>query len=90
MSRGSAPLISDLIGGQVPVAFDTLDALLPQHEGGKLRILASSGAQRSIFAKDIPTYKESGLDLVATRNAFFAPPPCPRRRSSAWPGQSAR
>ena len=77
--RGSAPLISDLIGGQVPVAFDTLDTLLPQHEGGKLRILASSGAQRSIFAKDIPIYKESGLDLVATGwNAFFAPAAMPQ------------
>jgi tripartite-type tricarboxylate transporter receptor subunit TctC len=31
--RGSAPLLSDLIGGQVPMAFDTLDSLLPQHEG---------------------------------------------------------
>ena len=72
--RGSAPLISDLIGGQVPVAFDTLDTLLPQHEGGKLRILASSGAKRSPFSKDIPTYKEAGLDLVATGwNALFAP-----------------
>ena len=76
--RGSAPLISDLIGGQLPVAFDTFDTLLPQHEGGKIRILASSGAKRSPFAKDIPTYKESGLDLVATGwNAFFAPAAMP-------------
>lgn len=76
--RGSAPLISDLIGGQLPVAFDTFDTLLPQHEGGKIRILASSGAKRSQFAKDIPTYKESGLDLVATGwNAFFAPAAMP-------------
>lgn len=76
--RGSAPLISDLIGGQLPVAFDTFDTLLPQHEGGKLRILASSGAQRSAFAGDIPTYREAGLDLVATGwNAFFAPAAMP-------------
>ena len=79
--RGSGPLITDLIGGQVPVAFDTLDTLLPQHEGGKLRILASSGAQRSSFAKDIPTFRESGLDLVATGwNAFFAPAAMPREQ----------
>ena len=77
--RGSAPLISDLIGGQLPVAFDTFDTLLPQHEGGKLRILASSGAKRSPFAKDIPTYKEAGLDLVATGwNALFAPANMPK------------
>ncbi|HOB67049.1 Bug family tripartite tricarboxylate transporter substrate binding protein [Ottowia sp.] len=79
--RGSAPLISDLIGGQIPVAFDTLDTLLPQHEGGKLRILASSGAGRSPFARHIPTYKESGLNLVATGwNAFFAPAAMPREQ----------
>ena len=77
--RGSGPLISDLMGGQVPVAFDTLDTLLPQHEGGKLRILASSGAKRSPFSKDIPTYKEAGLDLVATGwNALFAPASMPK------------
>ena len=77
--RGSGPLLTDLIGGQVPVAFDTLDTLLPQHEAGKLHILASSGAKRSGFAPDVPTYKESGLDLVATGwNAFFAPASMPK------------
>ena len=77
--RGSGPLLTDLIGGQVPVAFDTLDTLLPQHEAGKLRILASSGAKRSPFAPEVPTYKESGLDLVATGwNAFFAPAGMPK------------
>ena len=36
--KGSAPLGNDLMGGHVPVAIDTLDTLLPLHEGGKLRI----------------------------------------------------
>jgi tripartite-type tricarboxylate transporter receptor subunit TctC len=72
--RGSAPLLTDLVGGQVPVAFDTFDTVLPQHEAGKVRILAVSGAKRSPHAPDIPTFKEAGLDLVATGwNAFFAP-----------------
>ncbi len=76
--RGSGPLLTDLIGGQVPVAFDTFDTLLPQHEAGKIRILASSGAKRSPLASNVPTYKESGLDLVATGwNAFFAPAAMP-------------
>lgn len=76
--RGSGPLVSDLLGGQVPVAFDTFETLLPQHEGGKLRVLASSGAQRSRFAPGVPTFKEAGLDLVATGwNAFFAPASMP-------------
>jgi tripartite-type tricarboxylate transporter receptor subunit TctC len=88
--RGSGPLISDLIGGQIPVAVDTFETQLPQHEGGKLRILASSGAKRSPYAKDIPTFREAGLDLVATGwNAFFAPASMPRERVARYAGAIA-
>ena len=77
--RGSAPLLTDLIGGQVPVAFDTLDTLLPQFEAGKLRILATSGAKRSPWSPAVPTFKEAGLDLGATGwNTFFAPASMPK------------
>lgn len=79
--RGSGPLINDLLGGQIPVAFDTLDTLLPQQEGGKLRILASSGAQRSPFAPNTPTFNEAGLKLAADGwNAFFVPASMPAAR----------
>ena len=79
--RGSAPLLSDLIGGQVAVAFDTFDTVLPQHEAGKIRILAVSGATRSAAAPGIPTFKEAGLDLVANGwNAFFAPASMPAEK----------
>jgi tripartite-type tricarboxylate transporter receptor subunit TctC len=79
--RGSAPLISDVIGGQVPVAIDTFETLLPQHEGGKLRILAVSGSKRNPLAPNVPTFKEAGLDLVATGwNAFFAPATMPKAK----------
>lgn len=82
--RGSGPLVTDLIGGQIPVAVDTLDTLLPQHEGGRLRVLASSNVRRSPFSPDIPTFKEAGLDLSATGwNAFFAPAAMPRERVAA-------
>jgi tripartite-type tricarboxylate transporter receptor subunit TctC len=77
--RGSSPLLTDLIGGQVPIAVDTLDVVIPQHQAGKVRILAMSGAKRSPFAPEVPTFKEAGLDLVATGwNAFFAPASMPR------------
>lgn len=77
--RGSAPLLTDLIGGQVPVAFDTLDTLLPQFEAGKLRILATSGARRSPWSPAVPTFKEAGLNLSATGwNTFFAPASMPK------------
>jgi tripartite-type tricarboxylate transporter receptor subunit TctC len=77
--RGSAPLITDLIGGQIPVSIDTLDTVLPQHEAGKLRILATSGATRSAIAPKVPTFREAGLNLTATGwNAFFAPASMPK------------
>jgi tripartite-type tricarboxylate transporter receptor subunit TctC len=77
--RGSAPLVTDLIGGQVPIAFDTLDSLLAQHQAGKLRVLATSGIRRSAFSPAIPTFREQGLPLVATGwNTFFAPSTMPK------------
>jgi tripartite-type tricarboxylate transporter receptor subunit TctC len=69
--KGSAPLSVDLIGGHIPVAIDTLDTLLPQHLGGKIKILATSGEKRSVSS--IPTLKESGFDTAATGwNVLFA------------------
>lgn len=77
--RGSAPLLNDLIGGQIPLAFDTLDSLLPQHEGGKLRVLATSGAKRSPFSPNVPTFREQGLPIAATGwNTLFAPATTPK------------
>ncbi|WP_413762899.1 Bug family tripartite tricarboxylate transporter substrate binding protein [Variovorax sp. Varisp41] len=79
--RGSAPLLNDLIGGQVPIAVDTEDVVIPQHDGGKLRILAISGTKRSPFAPSVPTFKEAGLDLAASGwNTFFAPVTMPREK----------
>jgi tripartite-type tricarboxylate transporter receptor subunit TctC len=76
--RGSAPLVTDLIGGQVPVSIDTLETVLPHHEAGKVRILASSGATRNVISPQVPTFRESGLPLVANGwNAFFAPATMP-------------
>ena len=85
--RGSAPLLNDLIGGQVPVAFDTFDTLLPQHEAGKIRILAVSSAKRSPLDAKIPTFKEGGLDLAATGwNTFFAPMSMPKAQAERLAG----
>lgn len=81
--RGSGPLANDLVGGQLPVAVDTLDTLYPLHAAGKIRILAASGAKRAPFAQDVPTFREAGFGLTATGwNAFFA--------SAAMPAAKAR
>ncbi|PQZ68523.1 ABC transporter substrate-binding protein [Achromobacter sp. MYb9] len=79
--RGSAPLISELIGGILPQGIDTLDTLLPQHRAGKIRILATSGDTRDADLKEVPTFKESGVDLAADGwNAFFAPAAMPQAK----------
>ena len=79
--RGSAPLISELIGGILPQGIDTLDTLLPQHRAGKIRILATSGDTRDADLQDVPTFKESGVDLAADGwNAFFAPAAMPKAK----------
>ena len=72
--RGSAPVMTDLIGGTLGIAIDTLDVLLRQHKGDRIRILATSGDERETDLPDVPTFTESGLDLQAHGwNAFFAP-----------------
>src|SRR3569623_263015 len=63
--RGSAPIITDLIGGHVPIGHTTLSDAIPQHRTKGVRILAVSSAERSPFVPDVPTLKESGIDLVA-------------------------
>jgi len=68
--KGSAPLITDLIGGQVPVAFDNLPASLPHIQSGKLRALAVAGAQRSPALPDVPTLAEAGLKDYAVEPWF--------------------
>ena len=59
--KGSAPALTDLIGGQVQVMFDNLPSSLPQIKAGKLRAIAVTSAQRAPALPDIPTIAESGL-----------------------------
>jgi tripartite-type tricarboxylate transporter receptor subunit TctC len=63
--RGAAPIMNDLIGGHLPFAIVSLADAVAQHRAGSVRILAASGAVRSPFLPDVPTLKESGVDLVA-------------------------
>jgi tripartite-type tricarboxylate transporter receptor subunit TctC len=62
--KGSAPFVNDLLGGQVPAGITVLSQLLRHHEAGKLRILATSGSQRSPLAPDVPTFKEVGFAAI--------------------------
>lgn len=74
--RGSAPGIQDLIGGQVAAFTSPLGDYLPHIKGGKLRVLATSAAQRTKFTPDVASYAEQGFkELTFTEwYGFFLPP----------------
>ncbi len=60
--RGVGPALTDVVAGQVEVMYDNLPTSLPMVADGRLRALAVSGATRSAFLPDIPTFAELGLD----------------------------
>jgi len=65
--KGSTPMLTDLAGGQVELAFDLLPHVLPFLQTGKVRALALAGAQRWPTLPELPTVSEAGVrDFVVT------------------------
>ena len=62
--RGGAPLLADVLGGQIPVSINVLGEVMPHIKSGKLRGLAVASAQRSPFLPDIPTLTEQGYNIA--------------------------
>ena len=58
--KGSAPAMTDLIGGQIPFAVDTVSAAIPQLANGKIKAIAVTTAKRSALLPNVPTMAESG------------------------------
>jgi len=59
--KGSGPLATDLLGGQIAMSFDTVTPVLPHIKAGKLRPLAVTTARRSSALPEVPTLDEAGL-----------------------------
>lgn len=59
--KGSPPLVTDLIGGQVPAGIALVSDFVAQHRAGKLRMIACFGPQRSPAAPNVPTIREEGF-----------------------------
>lgn len=62
--RGSAPAMSDLIGGRVPFSVDTVTAAIPQIQAGKVKAIGVTTAKRSSQLPDVPTFAEAGYPEV--------------------------
>jgi tripartite-type tricarboxylate transporter receptor subunit TctC len=77
--RGTVPGITDLVGGQIASTMNPSGDYLAYAKAGKLRVLATSGPQRSPYYPDVPTFAEQGFpDLVEEEwFGFYAPAKTP-------------
>src|SRR5690606_1238019 len=64
--KGNAPAVNDLLGGQIPMMCNNLAGTLPYADGGRLKLLAVTGAKRSPFLPEVPTFAEFGLQNLET------------------------
>ncbi|MGZ5865902.1 MAG: tripartite tricarboxylate transporter substrate-binding protein, partial [Xanthobacteraceae bacterium] len=62
--KGTPPAIADLLGGQIPMVSTTAADFAELHRAGKIRVIGTSDIERSPSLPDVPTFKESGFDLV--------------------------
>jgi tripartite-type tricarboxylate transporter receptor subunit TctC len=78
--RGAAPAASDAMAGHIPLVASNIDSLRALAQTGKLKAIATTGAQRSAAMPDVPTFAESGFpDVVVTSwSMLFVPAGTPR------------
>lgn len=78
--KGTGPAITDLLGGQVQLMFNSMPSVLPLVKSGKLKGIAVGSAQRSPAVPDIPTVAEAGVPGFenVTWYGMFAPAKTPR------------
>ncbi len=84
--RGSAPALQALVSGQIAASFNAAGEALPHRASGKLRPLATFGAQRTKFMPDVPSMVELGYRNVQadTWLGVFAPPRTPAPLVTKW------
>lgn len=82
--QGGAPLMTALLGSQLPVGIDTPAEFAENHRAGKLKILAVSGGQRAAQFPDVPTLREQGVNLEASAwFGIFGPAGMPAARTES-------
>ena len=63
--RGAALSLNDVVAGQLPMMLSPMPDQIEQHRAGHVRILVTAGTKRSKFMERVPTFQESGFDIVA-------------------------
>lgn len=59
--RGSAPMMADMLGNQIPAGVASIPDFIENHKAGKLRVVAVMGSQRQAAMPEVPTFAELGL-----------------------------
>ncbi|WP_372619831.1 Bug family tripartite tricarboxylate transporter substrate binding protein [Falsiroseomonas sp.] len=77
--RGSSPMLADLLGGAIPIGFDTLPQNVENIRSGRLRAIAVTSPMRQAMAPEVPTTGEAGFAGLLAENwlGFSAPPGLP-------------
>lgn len=90
--QGGAPLVTNLIGGQISAGINTLADMVEHHRAGKLQILAVSGAARSPQLPDVPTFAELGYKGIVAQGSYglYLPARAPRAAVDQWNGAIRR
>jgi len=78
--RGTAPALTDVMGGHVQLLIDSIVTLLPAARDGKVKALAITAAKRSALAPEVPTAVESGMPSLTFTSwfGFFGPKGMPK------------
>jgi tripartite-type tricarboxylate transporter receptor subunit TctC len=77
--KGTAPALTDLVGGRVDMFFDNISSSLSQYRAGRIKVLAVATSSRVASLREVPTMAESGVRgfQSGTWMAFAAPPNTP-------------
>lgn len=90
--RGSAPMIGDMLGGQIMAGTGSIPDFIEHHKTGRLKVVAVMGSQRDKTLPEVPTFAELGIkgfEEVAYYG-LFAPAGTPRALLDKWSQALAR
>jgi tripartite-type tricarboxylate transporter receptor subunit TctC len=90
--RGSAPMITDMLGGQIAAGVGSVPDFIENHRGGRLRIVAVMGASRQATLPEVPTLREAGLAGFEELPFYglFAPAGTPQAALEPWSAALAK
>ena len=90
--KGSAPVLADVLSGQIALTMDNIPVYLPHARAGKIRALAVSSRERAAAAPDLPTAEEAGVPGLVAVSWFglAAPARAPQRVVDQLSKETAR